>query len=368
MKIQIAPLPDHERKPKVTDPTKLGFGRVFTDRMFSMHYTERRGWHDARIHKYGPLQLDPAATVFHYAQEIFEGMKAYPRPHGGAALFRPEMNIRRMNASARRMSMPEVDPDLFLEALERLIELEHEWIPQWEGTSLYIRPTMIGTEAALGVKAATEYLFYIILSAVGAYFPSGFKPVTIEASDSYVRAVRGGCGYAKTGANYAPTLLPATEAKKRGCDQVLWLDALENKYVEEMGGMNVFFVFGKTLVTSPLTGTILPGVTRHSIIELAREVGIHVEERPLSIDEVMNRGVDGSLTEAFASGTAAVVTAIGQIVYKGRKILVADGQPGKTTRLFYKTLTDIQYGRIPDTRGWMHMIPERVARRTEATA
>ena len=361
MKIHYEPLSDADLKQKIQDPKQLGFGKRFTDRMFLMNYTEGKGWHDPRIVKYGPLSLDPACTVLHYGQEIFEGLKAYPRDDGSAYLFRPELNIERFNVSAERLCMPQIPEADFLQALEALVDIERDWIPNAEGTSLYIRPTMIGVEPALGVRAATQYLFFIILSPVGAYFSGGFKPVTIEANDQYVRAVRGGVGYAKTSANYAPTLRPASEALARGCDQVLWLDAIELKYVEEMGGMNIFFVIDGKLVTSPLGGTILPGVTRYCVIELARDMGLEVEERRLSIDEVVERSKDGTLTESFASGTAAVITSVGNIVYKGEKCQIGTGEPGATTLKFYETLTKIQYGQLPDEKGWTRQIPQQVA-------
>lgn len=358
--IRIEPLGEDDRKPRPRDPLQLGFGRLFTDRMFSMRYDEARGWHDARIHPYRPLELDPAALGIHYAQCMFEGLKAYPRPDGGAALFRPTLNIERMSVTAARMGMPPLDPDLYLEALETLVDLEREWIPRGDGTALYIRPTMIASEAALGVRPSREYLFYIILSPVGPYFASGFRPLTLEASDRYVRAVRGGTGHVKASANYAPTVRPAADARARGCDQVLWLDAIERRYVEEMGGMNIFFVIDGKICTAPVGETILPGVTRRSVIELGGDEGLEIEERRIPIDEVLERAADGGLTEAFATGTAAVVTAVGEVVYRESRQRIGDGGPGPLTRFFHDTLTGIQYGRILDTRGWIHPVPRRV--------
>lgn len=336
-----------------------GFGRTFSDRMFTARWTESEGWHDAEIVPYGPLQLDPAANVLHYAQEVFEGLKAYSWEDGRVALFRPEKNAERFDNSASRLCMPPVGPELFLESIETLADLERAWIPTDGQGSLYVRPTMIGTEAALGVKASSEYLFYVIVGPVGSYFPSGFKPIKIHVTKDYVRAAVGGIGFAKTSGNYAASLLPGEIAKKKGCSQVLYLDAREGKYIEELGGMNVFCRIGETLATSPLTGSILPGVTRDSILRLASEFGLETEQRPISIGEIKERIADGSMQEVFAVGTAAVVTAIGSLLYEDEEIIVGDGGVGEMAQKLYDRLTGIQYGRQPDPFGWVRFIDKR---------
>jgi len=330
----------------------LGFGKYTTDHMFLMDYREGKGWHDPRIVPYQDLKLDPAAMVLHYNQEIFEGLKAYHLQDGGIGLFRPEMNIKRMNASARRMVMPELDPALFLEALEQLILLERDWIPQSHGTALYIRPTMIANEPALGVRPAKQYLFYIILGPVGAYYAEGFNPTRIFVSDEYVRAVRGGVGSAKTSGNYGPTLFVSKQASQQGYAQVLWLDAIERKYVEEVGTSNIFFLIGDELATPPLDGTILPGVTRDSVIQLARHWGLTVNERPISIDEVISSNDSGLLREVFAAGTAAVVSPVGEIGYKGKNHKIAGGKTGELAKKLYDEILGIQCGRREDPFGW----------------
>lgn len=328
---------------------ELGFGKYTSDHMFLMEYTEGRGWHDARIEPYGDLRLDPAALVLHYNQEVFEGLKAYRLEDGGIGLFRPERNIERMNRSARRMAMPEINPEMFFQAMKELILLDRDWIPQSEGTSLYIRPTMIATEAGLGVRPSNRYLFFIITGPVGAYYPGGFHPTRILVSDTYVRAVVGGSGEAKTSGNYGPTLLVSKEAADRGYTQVLWLDAKERKYVEEIGTSNVFCYDGKELVTPPLHGSILKGVTRDSVIDLAKKSGIAVTERPVSIDEIVN----GGFVEIFASGTAAVISPVGEIGYRGKDYKVADGKAGELAVKLYEEMTGIQYGRGEDPFGWL---------------
>jgi branched-chain amino acid aminotransferase len=339
------------QKPRAKD-SELGFGKYTTDHMFLLNYTEDRGWHDARIVPYQPLQLDPTAMVLHYNQEIFEGLKAYHLDDGGIALFRPEANIARMNASARRMVMPELDPDLFMQAMKELVLLDRDWLPTSSGTSLYIRPTMIASEAALGVRPATQYLFFIVLSPVGAYYPEGFNPTRIFVSADYVRATPGGSGEAKTSGNYGPTLLALKEAKEQGYTQVLWLDAKERKYVEEVGTSNIFFLIDDELVTPPLGGTILQGITRDSVIQLARHWGLNVSERPVTIDEIIDGCTNGSVKEIFATGTAAVISPVGEIGYKGQDYRVADGQTGELSETLYNELTGIQYGRKPDPFGW----------------
>jgi branched-chain amino acid aminotransferase len=354
MDIQILPL--STRKPRIEDESKLVFGKQFTDRMFVMEYDAGKGWHSARIEPYGPFSLDPAALVLHYSQEIFEGLKAFRRQDGHIALFRPEENIKRFNRSARRMCMPEVDEAFFLRALKELVRLEADWVPRSEGTSLYIRPTMIATEAVLGVKPADKYLCYIILSPVGAYYKGGVNPVKIWISDEYVRVAPGGTGEAKTGGNYAASLFASREAAQKGFDQVLWLDAVHRKYVEEVGSMNICFLYDGKVVTSPLKGTILDGITRRSILALVKEMGLEIEERALSVDEILDGAASGRLAEAFGTGTAAVVSPVGQFTFRDRTVTLGGGHAGKLTLKLYETLTGIQYGRLPDPHGWVEFV------------
>ena len=351
MEIKIdntAPVATKKRPPDA----ELGFGKYTTDHMFVMNYNREAGWHDARIEPYGDLRLDPAAMVLHYNQEVFEGLKAYHLEDGGVGLFRPEKNIERMNASARRMVMPEINPDLFLRALKELILIDRGWIPKSEGTSLYIRPTMIASEAALGVRPAEEYLFYVILGPVGAYYPEGFSPTRIYVSDKYVRAVTGGAGEAKTSGNYGPTLLVQQQAARRGYAQVLWLDAKEHRYVEEVGTSNIFVCIDDQLVTPPLGGTILPGITRDSVIAMAGHWGLNVSQRPVSIEEIIEGCQSGSLTEMFATGTAAVISPVGELGFRGEDHRVGDGKTGELSQKFYDEITAVQYGRKEDPFGW----------------
>jgi branched-chain amino acid aminotransferase len=356
MDIRILPLADGQHKPKFTDESKLGFGRLFTDRMLVAEWKVDQGWCDARIEPYAPFVLDPACLVFHYAQEIFEGLKAYKWPDGTVALFRPEMNARRFNRSAERMCMPHVPEDLFLEGIEKLVKLESDWIPTAPGTSLYIRPTMMAVEPVLGVKPSDHYYFYVILSPVGAYYAAGFNPVKIMVEDSYVRAVPGGTGDAKTGGNYASSLKAGLEAKKRGYDQVLWLDGVHRRFVEEVGAMNMFFAYDDRVVTAPLTGSILNGITRDSVLRLADKLGFTVEEKPLDIEGLMADIKSGWVREAFGSGTAAVITPVGSLCYRDECITVGDGGVGRLTQKLYDTLTGVQYGRIDDTFGWLRKL------------
>jgi len=351
MELKILPL--GESKPKIEDEAKLKFGCQFTDRMFVMEWTRGRDWHDARIQPYGPFVLDPATLVFHYAQEIFEGLKAFRRADGSINLFRPQDNIRRFNKSASRLCMPEVDEAFFLDALKELVRLEADWVPRSEGTSLYIRPTMIASEPVIGLRSADQFLCYIILSPVGPYYKNGMAPVKILVSDEYVRAAAGGTGEAKAGGNYAASLLAFAEAGKQGYDQVLWLDAEHRRYVEEVGTMNICFVLDGKVVTSPLRGTILDGVTRRSILQLARDLGLPVEERALAIDEVFTAARNGQLSEVFGCGTAAVVSPVGQLTYKGETVTINGGRIGDVTMKLYQGLTDIQYGRAADPYGWV---------------
>jgi branched-chain amino acid aminotransferase len=354
MDLEILPLTTP--KPRPADESQLGFGKQFTDRMLVMEYTAGKGWHSARIQPYGPFALDPACAVLHYAQEIFEGLKAFRRSDGRIALFRAADNVRRFNRSAARMCMPEVDAAFFLDAIRQLVRLEADWVPHSPGTALYLRPTMIATDPYLGVKPSDNYLCYVILSPVGAYYKGGFSPVKIWISDEYVRAALGGTGEAKTGGNYAASLKASMEAASRGFDQVLWLDAEQRKYVEEVGSMNICFLLDGKVVTSPLRGTILDGVTRRSILALVRDLGVPVEERALSVDEIF-AGIDsGRLTEAFGTGTAAVVSPVGQFTYRERTATLGNGQVGAFTMKLYETLTGIQYGRLPDPHGWVELL------------
>lgn len=353
MEIKILPLPEEKKKQKITDESKLVFGRMFTDRMFIAEWKEGQGWVDARIEPYGPFSLDPSALVLHYAQEIFEGLKAYKWEDGSIALFRPEMNARRFNHSADRLCMPTVPEDLFLEGIDELVRLESDWIPTSPGTSLYIRPTMIAVEPVLGVKPSDHYYFYVILSPVGAYYSGGFNPVKIMVEDKYVRAVKGGTGDAKTGGNYASSLKAGLEAKKKGFDQVLWLDGMERNYIEEVGAMNMFFAYGNCVVTAPLEGSILNGVTRNSVVSLAGQLGFTVEERKISIDTIMADIANGKITEAFGSGTAAVITPVGALCYKEHTATIGNGGVGTLTQKLYDTITGIQTGQLPDHFGWV---------------
>jgi len=351
MDLKILPLTNS--KPRPTDDNQLGFGKLFTDRMLVMEYAAGTGWHSARIQPYGPFSLDPACAVLHYAQEIFEGLKAFRRDDGRIALFRAIDNVRRFNRSAARMCMPQVEEAFFLDAIRQLVRLEADWVPHSAGTSLYIRPTMIATDPYLGVKPSDTYLCYVILSPVGAYYKGGFSPVKIWISDEYVRASLGGTGEAKTGGNYAASLLASMEAASRGFDQVLWLDAEHRRYVEEVGSMNICFLIDGKVVTSPLRGTILDGVTRRSVLTLVKDLGVTVEERALSVEEIFAMIEGGQMTEAFGTGTAAVISPVGQFTYHHHTAVVGDGQVGPRTLKLYETLTGIQCGRLPDPHGWV---------------
>jgi len=354
MDLQILPI--DQPRPPISDENNLVFGKQFTDRMFVMEYDTGKGWHSARIQPYAPFVLDPAAMVFHYAQEIFEGLKAFRRADGTIALFRPADNFARFNRSARRMCMPEVDENFLLDALLKLIRLEADWVPHNEGTSLYIRPTMIATEPMLGVRPSNKYLCYIILSPVGAYYKGGVAPVKIWISDFYVRATEGGTGEAKTGGNYAASLFAAKQAAENGYDQVLWLDAKEKRFVEEVGSMNMLFLYDGKIVTSPLRGTVLDGITRRSALTLLGEMGYQIEERALTVDEVMEGAKNGRLTEAFGTGTAVVISPVGSFCYKDSCVQLGDGQPGTLTMELYHQLTAIQYGKETDSHKWVTLL------------
>jgi len=352
MDIKMNPAAVGTRKTKPADEAKLGFGKFFTDHMFTMTYSSMRGWENAEIGPYRPLCLQPTAMCLHYGQEIFEGLKAYRGKGGEIYLFRPQENIRRMNASAERLCMPSVDPEVILEAVVKLVLLEKDWIPHGWGTSMYIRPTMIATEAALGVHPADEYLFFIIVGPVGAYYHEGFNPTKIYVSEEYVRSVRGGTGTCKNAGNYAASLYASRIAMQMGYTQVLWLDAIEKKYVEEVGTSNIFFLLGDELVTPPLEGTILPGVTRDSVIRIARHWGRTVSERRISMDEILHAVEAGTLKEAFASGTAAVVSPVGKFYYQGKEHLINDGKTGALTWKLYEEILGIQCGEKDDPFGW----------------
>lgn len=357
MEIRIETPTAGQRKPIPTDPSKLGFGKIFTDRMLTARWDESQGWHDARIEPYAPLMLDPAAKVFHYAQEVFEGLKAYRWKGGRVALFRPAMNAARLNRSAARLALPQLPEQFFLEGIDRLVRFETDWIPDAEGTSLYIRPTLIAVESMLGVNPSTQCLFFVILSPVGAYYAAGFKPVRILVEDYYVRAVPGGTGGTKSGGNYAASLLAGKKAKERGFEQVLWLDAIQRRYVEEVGAMNIFFVDDGTLITPPLTDSFLAGITRDSVLELSASLGIPTEERPVEIADLIAGVSSGRVSEAFGTGTAAVVSPVGVLGYKDEVVTVGSGGVGPVTQRMYDTLTGIQYGLLPDSFGWMHQVP-----------
>lgn len=341
-----------ERKEK-PDWDNLGFGKYFTDHMFIMDYDKGMGWHDARIVPYQNLSLDPACMVFHYAQEMFEGLKAYRTPNGDIQLFRPNKNIERMNNTNTRLCIPHLDPNDVLDAIKAIVSVEKDWVPSSEGTSLYIRPFIIATDVHIGVHPSHSYKFIIILSPVGSYYPEGIKPVKIFVEREYVRAVKGGTGYAKVGGNYACSLIGQEKAEKLGYSQVLWLDGIEHKYIDEVGAMNVFFVLDGTVVTPTLeSGNILPGVTRDSCIQLLGKLGYKVEERKLSLDEVIEAYKNGKLNEAFGTGTAAVVSPIGLLDTGDIKMTVNGGEIGEIAQKLYDTLTGIQWGKLSDDFGW----------------
>jgi branched-chain amino acid aminotransferase len=335
------------------DQDNLGFGQYFTDHMLTMKWDRQQGWHDAQICPYGDFHVDPAAMVFHYGQAIFEGLKAYRAQDGSILMFRPKDNLERLNRSAMRMCMPRIPVDKVLQAMKALVYLDREWIPEREGAALYIRPTMVATEPALGLRPSEEYLFFIIKSPVGAYYAEGFNPTKIYVEETYVRAVPGGVGEAKTAGNYAASVKALTEAQQKGYTQVLWLDALEHKYIEEVGTSNIFFVINDELLTPPLGGTILAGITRDSVLTLASDWGIKTAERRITIDEVVAAAEDGSLTEAFGAGTAAVISPVGEFSYKGKSIIVNNGKTGELSRRLFDGIQALQRGMLPDPHGWL---------------
>lgn len=349
-----APVPVSEREARLANP---GFGRLFTDHMVTIRYSEEKGWHEPLVGPRGPLSLDPATAVLHYAQEIFEGLKAYRLDDDGVALFRPDANARRFRESARRMAMAELPEELFVESIRQLVRVDRGWIPPIEGGALYLRPFMIASEVFLGVKPASEYLYIVIASSVGAYFKGGAPSITVWVSQDYTRAAPGGTGAAKCGGNYAGSLAAQSEAIREGCDQVVYLDAVERRYVEELGGMNVFFVFEDgSIRTPPLGGTILPGITRESLITLARDHGLTVDEAPYAIEDWRADAESGRLREAFACGTAAVVTPIGHVASPEGRFAIGNGGPGEITEKLRARLVAIQRGQAPDPHGWVQRI------------
>ncbi|MBU0961275.1 MAG: branched-chain amino acid aminotransferase [Proteobacteria bacterium] len=344
---------DSDKRKDKPDQNALGFGKHFTDHMFLMKWDRQNGWHDAEICPYRNFNLDPASMVFHYGQAIFEGLKVYKGENDQIYMFRPEDNLERMNTSALRMCMPRLPVEKVLKGLKALVYLDREWIPTNHGATLYVRPTMIAVEPALGVRPSNEYYFFIIMSPVGAYYPEGFSPTKIWVTDKYVRAVKGGVGHVKTAGNYAASIMAAEEAHKAGYTQVLWLDACERKYVEEVGTSNIFFKIGDELITPPLDGSILGGITRDSVIQLARSWGINVVEKQISIDEVIAACSDSSLHEIFASGTAAVISPVGELCYQDKQYIIADGKTGELSRRLFEELQAIQNGKQKDPFKWI---------------
>jgi branched-chain amino acid aminotransferase len=352
------PLSAAERVAVMANP---GFGRVFTDHMVTIRWTEGRGWHDAQLRPYGPIELDPASSVLHYGQEIFEGLKAYRQRDGGIAMFRPYANAARMNRSAARMAMPQLPEETFVAALDALVDQDRDWVPTEPEQTLYLRPFMFATQIGLGVNSpAAEYLFVVMASPAGNYFAGGVRPVTVWLTEDYVRAAPGGTGEAKCGGNYASSFLAQAQAVEQGCDQVVWLDAVQHRYVEEMGSNNMMFVYGSgsdaRIVTPELSGSLLPGITRDSLLTLAPELGIPVEERPFTVDEWREGCADGTLTETFGCGTAAVITPIGAAKSNHGSWQIGDGTPGPVTLKLRQALLDLQHGAAPDPHHWLHPV------------
>lgn len=339
-----------KEKPGSDNP--LTFGTIFTDHMFEMDYEEGKGWYDPRIVPYHNLELEPSAMVFHYGQEMFEGLKAYKAEDGRILLFRPDKNIERANRSNQRLCIPEIPEDLFLEALKQVVSMDQDWIPTKPGTSLYIRPFVIATDPFLGVRPSYTYKFMIILSPVGAYYESGLDPVKIWIEDEYVRAVKGGIGEAKTGGNYVASLASQVKAHEEGYSQVLWLDGVHRKYIEEVGAMNIFFKINGVLITPELNGSILPGVTRDSVLALCREWGISVKEKRISVDEVVEAARSGNMEECFGTGTAAVISPVGELRFEEQRMAIGEGKIGELTQKLYDTITGIQLGGVKGPEGW----------------
>lgn len=331
---------------------ELGFGQIFTDHMFVADFQEEKGWYDPRVEPYGPIALDPAAAVLHYAQAVFDGLKAFRGVDGKVRLFRPQKHVERLNNSARRLCIPPLDPEMALQSIVTLVGLDREWVPRTVGTSLYVRPVIMAGEAFLGVRPSKSYIYYVILSPVGAYYPEGMAPVKIRVEEKYVRAVEGGVGGAKTGVNYAASLYASEEAKHLGYTQVLWLDGVHRKYLDEVGTMNIMVKIGDEVVTPPLTGSILPGVTRDSVLTLMRQWGLRVSERPISIDEVVAAHGRGDLKEVWGTGTAAVISPVGELAYQDEKMPISAGRIGPLTQRLYDAIVGIQYGKAPDPNGW----------------
>ncbi|MBE6852209.1 MAG: branched-chain amino acid aminotransferase [Ruminococcus sp.] len=343
-------------KAKPTDESNLGFGHIFTDHMFIMNYDKGQGWHDARIVPYAPLELSPAAMCLHYAQEVFEGLKAYRTADGSVQLFRPEENFKRLNVSNERLVIPQVDVDFCVEALDKLVSLEKDWVPHSDGASLYIRPFIIACDPFLGVRPADSYMFIIILSPSGAYYSTGLNPVGIYVESNYVRAVKGGMGFTKTGGNYAASLIGQDEAHKQNYSQVLWLDGVEKKYIEEVGAMNIFFIIDGEVVTPELQGSILSGITRKSVIELCKSWGMKVSERRISIQEISDAYDAGKLNEVFGTGTAAVISPVGVLKWNDKVMTINNNKIGDVSQKIYDTMTGIQYGKLEDKFNWVYKL------------
>ncbi len=351
--IRITRTTSKKDKPKDKD---LAFGNVFTDHMFVADFEEEKGWYDPRVEPYAPFPLDPATAVLHYGQSLFEGLKAFRGKDGKIRLFRPDKHVARLNRTAERMCIPTLDPDLILSSWTTLVDVDRDWAPSSVGTSLYIRPTIIASEPFLGVRPAKEYLYYVIVSPVGPYYPEGLAPTKIKVIEDYVRAVAGGLGEAKTSANYAASLYAAEEAKHEGFTQVLWLDGVEHRWIEEVGTSNIMLKIGDEVITPPLGGTILAGVTRDSALALLKSWGVRVSERRITIDEVVAAADQGTLQEVWATGTAAVISPVGELAYKGRRIVVNQGKIGATAQKLYDTIVAIQYGEAPDPHGWTRVV------------
>ncbi|MGI6560126.1 MAG: branched-chain amino acid aminotransferase [Saccharofermentanales bacterium] len=349
--MEIKFIPSKNLKEKIQDESQLGFGQYFTDHMFIMNYHTGKGWHNPRIIPYQNINLDPSCLTFHYGQTVFEGLKAY-RNQDQILLFRPDENFKRMNLSSDRLCIPRFDEELVLRGLKKLIDIERDWVPHQSDSSLYIRPFVFADEFFLGVHASNSYQFIIILSPSGPYYSSGLDPVKIYVEEKFVRAVPGGMGEAKTGGNYAVSLIGQVEAEAKGYSQVLWLDGIERKYIEEVGAMNIFFVIEDKIITPELNGSILAGITRKSVLELLRNQGANVEERRISIDEVVTAYQNGKLQEVFGTGTAAVISPVGELLYRDQKMIINDNQIGPVSQKLYDDLTDIQWGRKQGPAGW----------------
>ena len=349
MNIKVTKTTTPKQKPPVDS---LGFGKHFTDHMFVMDYTEGKGWHDPQILPYGPLPIDPSCAVLHYGQAVFEGLKAYHGANGQVLLFRPYDNMRRLNQSNDRLCIPAIDVDFAVEAIKTLVEIDKEWIPEGNGTALYIRPFIFATDPFLGVHPAATYKFIVILSPVGAYYKEGLNPVKIYVEDEYVRAVRGGIGFSKTAGNYAASLIGQVKAHDDGYSQVLWLDGVERKYIEEVGAMNIFFKIDGKVITPALNGSILPGITRNSCLEIVKSWGVPAEERRISVQEIYEAYENGKLEEVFGTGTAAVISPVGELCWEGKKIIINNGEIGPVSQKLHDTITGLQSGKVEDTFGY----------------